>query len=353
LLKSEFKSTWTYWLGGGSHKLNYSYQNVSQSEFNFPFCISTNRTYYTDADFTFTKDGYKQNHHYYKNARITNNSLQQSLYLLNSTKATTTTIEVINEYQTGLVGKYVQVQLYDVGGGTFNLVSMAKTNYDGEDTLYLNWYDSLYKFIVLDDDGETILGNFAPTKISSATQTLKITSETTFDYRKFNQVSYVLYYNNATGNFIATYTIPSGVSINGGCLRVVKSSIFNYSILYDTCINSASGTLSYNLPSYMNGTFHAIFYVNGSVAELSRVEVFRQVRETIYENLLQIDATAYMIILFAGIVLLFVFSPVMAVVGGIAGWLLGSALGLITITSTYVLIGFITIALVIAWKVRT
>lgn len=351
LVNSSFKATISYWTSGGSYKTNFSYQDLNGNTSNFRLCFSSaNSSLYVDGDFQFYGTGYTYNNHYYRNALLTSTSTNQLLYLLNDGNSTATEVSVINEYQAAQPNKFVIIQLYDIGTGTYKTVSMAKTNYNGKDLFYANWYNSFYKFIVIDSDGSTALANFNPTKISSTPQTLPISSTFTFDWKKFEDVQYTLYYNNATQSVILTFIDPNGL-IASGCLKVSKMS-GKYQNLYDACVNSTSGTLFYNLAG-INGTIYATFYATGSAADVSTIEILKDIQNEIYDTLDKKDAAIYGFIFVGVAFFVGLFSPVGAIIMTLGGVVAATGFGFIPNTLTnYLFVGIAIIGIYIAWKLR-
>jgi len=55
-------------------------------------------------------------------------------------------LKPFNTAQNGIDDVLISIQRYDIGTDTFYTVAMAKTAGGvGEDLVYLNWYDTLYK----------------------------------------------------------------------------------------------------------------------------------------------------------------------------------------------------------------
>jgi hypothetical protein len=269
---------------------------------------------------------------------------------LNDSLATVTELITWDNAQRAVPNVYVQIQLYDVGTDTFYTVGMAKTSQDGKDIVYLNWYETLYKFIFT-RNGE-VLKTTEPYKISSTPQTFTISETITYSFDKFRDFAYSLYYNNATQNFVLTFVKPSGL-VDQGCLRVTKRTAYNDTEICLVCESSASATVYCNIGSSGNGTFIATFYATGSWYLLDWIEetIGITFAESIYELLGNDDATAYSF-LFSGVVVsMFFLSPVLAIVGLILGILGGAALGF-TILHYTEFIGIVIVGGIIIWFVK-
>jgi len=325
LVNATFKSAWSWWLGAGEVKRNISFEDITEGNHSFPFCMyPEHESFSGNAQIEFDGIDYSQNYYYLDDATLTNTTNNINLYLLNESLATLTVLQVYDESQSALEDVTLQIQLYDVGTDTYYLVGMAKTSFAGEDVVYLNWYDTLYKFILI-KDGE-VLKTTTPYKISETPQIFQIITSTVFTYDKFGDFVYNLYYNNITENFVLTFTKPSGL-VDQGCLRVIKRSSINDTEICSVCETSSSATLYCNIGGYGNGTYLATFYATGSLKTFQTIVEFVGSVNEIYDLIGNTDGSAYAF-LFAGIVVaMFFISPVVAIIGLILGLLGAIALG--------------------------
>jgi hypothetical protein len=227
---------------------------------------------------------------------------------------------------------------------------MAKTDFKGEDVVYLNWYDSLYKFTII-QDGELI----KITNTSRITETptyFDIEDTTTNEFDKFEDFIYSFYFNNATNNFVVTYTKPSG-EVDSGCLRVIKRTALNDTTICDVCETSASATLSCNVGSYGNGTYLGAFYATGSYKELDLIAqtIGGDLALSIYNAIGKKDANFYAF-MFSGIVIAVSFiSPVFGVIGALLGVLGGAALGF-SILNWGAFVGLCIVGIFVVWSIK-
>jgi len=351
-INSTFKSSWSLAASSGATPTTYIYEDLNGNVSTYSFCTDTNATtFYLDADIEYDASDYALNFYYLDD--VTVNSLTNqtiSLYLLNDTIATTTVLKVQDTSQNPLENYVVQIQSYDVGTGTFYLVGMATTDYKGEDVVYLNWYDTLYKFIVIDSSGN-VVKTTGTTKITSTPTTIEIEDDITFVYDKFEDFIYTLYFENSTNNFVLTYTMPSG-EVNSACLRVVKEDA-NGTIICDECETSASATVFCNVGSYANGSYVGIFYAKGSlkVIDWLRSYIGGTFQETIYNLLGNEDASFYAFLLAALITLALFINAVFGIIAAIIGIVAASALGFTAIQWGEML-GIIFIGGTIIWFIK-
>ena len=346
-LNSTFKSAWYYWLGNGTVKQNYTFEDTSEGVDNYSFCAQpVFKNFTVNADIEIDATGYAQNYHYLTNATISNSSQTLSLYLLNDSLATLTVLRVQDGAQNRLANVSIQIQLYDVGTGAYYTTAMAKTSFNGEDLAYLNWYDSFYKMI-LTRDGE-VLKIVEPYKITETPQIYEIITDITYPYDKYQDFVYSLIYNNATGNFVLTFTRPSGLTYSG-CLRVTKRTFRNDTTICDECSTSTSATISCNINAYGNGTYYATFYGTASPTfGISTIVAIVGGVNELADLIDDIDGAIFAF-LFVGIVfVMFLITPVLGVIGLLLG-IVGSIVLGFHILNVMALSSIIIMGVLVIW----
>jgi hypothetical protein len=350
-MNSTFKSAWQYWIGNGNTKRNYSFEDITENYSNWSFCASPSTLNFSvTASIESEATGYAQNYYYIINASLSDSEEHIDLFLLNDSLATVTELKTVDSSQNPISNVIIQIQLYDVGTDNYYTVAMAKTSSSGSDIAYLNWYSSLYKFILIKDG--VVVKIEEPQKISATPKIFTISNVITYSFEKFRDFVYTLVYNNATKNFVLTFIKPSGL-VDSGCLRVTKRTAYNDTEICLTCETSTSATVYCNVNGYGNGTYIATFYATGSYYLLDWIEenIGETFSETIYNLLGNDDATAYAF-LFSGIVTaMFFITPILAIIGLILGILGGAALGF-TILNYGEFIGIVIAGGVIAWFVK-
>jgi len=351
IMNSTFKSAWQYWIGNGNTKRNYSFEDITENYSNWSFCASPSTLNFSvTASIESEATGYAQNYYYIINASLSDSEEHIDLFLLNDSLATVTELKTVDSSQNPISNVIIQIQLYDVGTDNYYTVAMAKTSSSGSDIAYLNWYSSLYKFILIKDG--VVVKIEEPQKISATPKIFTISNVITYSFEKFRDFVYTLVYNNATKNFVLTFIKPSGL-VDSGCLRVTKRTAYNDTEICLTCETSTSATVYCNVNGYGNGTYIATFYATGSYYLLDWIEenIGETFSETIYNLLGNDDATAYAF-LFSGIVTaMFFITPILAIIGLILGILGGAALGF-TILNYGEFIGIVIAGGVIAWFVK-
>ena len=350
LVNTIFKSAWTYWVGSGLVKRAYTHEDMNENLSSFAYCGSPNVTFYTNAHIEYDASAYALNSYFLNNASLTNTTNNISLYLLNNSLATVTVLKVVDNGQHPMEDVEIQILFYDVGTGTYYAVGIASTDFLGKDIVYLNWYDSLYKFILTKNG--VVIKSTNTTKISESPVTFEIKDESGFVFDKFADFQYNLYFNNVTNNFVLTFTKPSG-EVDEGCLRVVKRSASNDTQVCLICEESSSATLYCDISSAGNGTFVAAFYATGSLFYIDWISETIGVafQETIYNLLGNNDATFYMFMI-AGFSLAMLFvSPIFGIIGILIGLGAGAALGF-TLIDYGEFIGIILLGGIIVWILK-
>ncbi len=348
-LNASFKSSWSWFVeGGGSVVRNYSFEDVTETNHTFGLCMAeSNTTYSVSSIIEVDGSGSAKNFHFLTNASLTNVTNNISLYLLDDTISILTELIVQDGSQNPLEDVIISIQFYDIGTDTFYTVAMAETSSEGKDLVYLNWYDSLYKFVLV--QGGTTIKTTTPYKVSETPQIFEVITSTTFEFDKFRDFEYLLYFNETTNNFVLTFIKPSG-DVEAGCLRVIKRNQTNDYTLCETCETSSSATVYCNVASYGNGTFIGTFYATGS---LKFIDVLTHIigGNLLYDLIGNLDGTV-MAIIFSGVIMVFFFvTPVLGVIGLILGMLGGMALGFQAVDWT-AFIGLTVVGGLVIWLLK-
>jgi len=317
-INSSFKIAFT---GEG---LDYSYEDTTETNSSFAFCFSPpDESYNISASIEYEASSYEKNYYYLNNYQLTNITTNLTLYLLNDTLGDAIVIRVQDESKKAIEDVYVSIQKYDAGTGTFYTVGMAESDFNGEDVVYLNYYDTYYRYSLVKNNELLLLTNTS--KIYSSPVRLTVRSDYIFSYEKFNNIAYTLTFNNVTKNFILSYTDVSG-DIATACLLVVRRSINNDTVICSNCESSSSATIYCDISTYGNGTYIATFYATGSLGAISFLEWIEGGANEIY-TALGIDATFYAFLLAVIILAVFLVNPVLGVIGVILGIFAGAAIG--------------------------
>lgn len=319
-INATFAASFEFWLGTGSVKQNNTFQNTTEGVGDHLFCMEPiNRTLNVDADINFDSESSGNNFHYLRSVEFNNIISHINLYLLDDGLATLTTLQVVNDLQQGLPNRTIQVDLHNIGDNSFTTVTMAKTNYEGEDIVYLNWFDSEYRFVILENG--TVINSIEPFKVSKTPQVFLIQDTGQFSQDKFRSVTNNLFFDNETGDFVLSFNDPDN-QISAGCLQVIRVTPNNFTILSDQCLSATSGTLTYNIGVNATGTYNAIFYAAGSPRSIiDRIMYVNNFIGSIYEQIGNLDGTTITVFMVGTMALL-------GLLAGVPGVIFMTVLGL-------------------------
>jgi len=196
-----------------------------------------------------------------------------NLSLLNTTQATNVSIIVYNELGDRVEGAKVKVLKYYVSTNSFELVEIAKTNFQGETSASLELENSYYKFIIeylgvtVYSSGSTLI--YAD-NLNFYIDTSTYNPELMFDLFKLTGS---IDYDNSTQRVSFTWNDEQNTATQG-CIKSYKWVYGVRSYFNTTCASTAAGTIYLSAP---NGSitydFTGIVTKNGieyTVAELTK-----------------------------------------------------------------------------------
>ena len=358
-VNATFKSAWTIRnADGGEAVLSRSFQDLSETNSTFGFCIDPNSTTYTlSIDVEVDASAYTRTYHYIVDTDYTAVTQNVSLYLLNDSYSTLTKLIVKDIDSSPVEDVYVTIQRYDIGTDTYYNVGQARTDSDGSDLAYLQWYDYWYKFIGV-KDGEVVFTN-GPKKVSESPLNFitgttsgddNVTSEIT-GFLDWRDITYDLSFSDSGNNFVLTFVDTTGLA-QESCLKTIKRNVTNDYLICDSCVTSASGTLYCNIDGYGNGTFIAEYYIN-TPTYIFIDNLYEYVNNDVpIFDLIGNDNGTGLAILTAGIVLaFFLISPALGIVGMIIGMVIVVALGFqpFEIVS---FMGMVVVGVLLMWAVK-
>ena len=353
ILNGSLEATFNYWVSGdGSVFQTYSYSEVIDNRSEYAFCISPpESTFMTDGTISYFKDGYDRREYLLEDYSISNSTENINLYL--STTATTDifTFTVRDENDDPVSGAYVRVQRWDIGTDNFYTVGMIKTVSDGTGIINLRLNDEWYRYQVIYND--ILYLTTDPVKETETSRTLEINLEAANPFDNFENIEFSLTYNNATNITLFTFADTTG-AVQTGCLKVMNSTGLGNIIVYNSCVESTSGTLSYEIVGEGTYIIQAIIRLTSEYDSVERViyEIVRSgtpTKFTIHGKLgsvisLLLVGTSAMVGIAAGSVPLGLGLIIAALIAtNLFGWL--------NITSS-VLYGLISIVILIALNLR-
>jgi len=185
-----------------------------------------------------------------------------NLYLCNSSICENIIGNVFDTVGSGLPG--YQVQIFRLIDGTYNLVEIATSNFEGQVGFAGERFTPSYKFLVVKNG--TVFKETNETEIYSTTLDFFISEfeDLITKYIKSGNLRYILQYNNVLNRFEFSYLDPS-YSVTEVCLRVTAQTNYTEAILYnETCLNAFSGIININVAVAEGTVYIAKIYTSFS-----------------------------------------------------------------------------------------
>lgn len=234
--------------------LNYIDSNFSQKDIDIQkesYCIYPSWFNYTiDQEIEYAYQGTIYN--YFLNDYLFNNKTK--LLNLYVTSGTTQVLFTVLDRGQEVEGAYIHILEYDVGTGTYKTSEIIRTDSQGEAIGNIILGTTFYNFLIY-YNGELVYTETG-SKLISTTRTFNINLQGTEWLDNFGttlNVNTNLYYNEATENFVFTWSDSTG-DVHYGCLRVDKRNDTGKFTLSDNCTLTTSGTIIYNIAPLNNGT---------------------------------------------------------------------------------------------------
>jgi len=178
---------------------------------------------------------------------LTNSSQDVTLYMINTSIQTDTTITIRDELNNPVPNAKVYTMRFDPPTNTYKTVEILNTNTNGKvlSHLQLNTASQtgeFYKFLII--VGDSLKLETVPSYIFDSAFTLQINLNTPIaeSFYKSKNITFSLSFNNDTNNFRYTFLDMNG-EIDNGCLNVYQITGRSNTLLNSTCVNSTSGTI--------------------------------------------------------------------------------------------------------------
>jgi len=312
-------------------------------------CTNLAGNYGVIADIEYSRPEYDNRFYYYFNKTIPTVQEDVKLYLLEISYATRADFEVFDENDNPLSGAvYVKIQKYYTGSGTYKTVAMLKPDDNGEDSTFLRFYDTWYRFIV-EQDGAVIYVSSA-TKIIEEDNTIRVpVGAVSGIFEQFENLAVSLTFSNVTRNYTAIFSKTDGTPIKG-CLSVVKRKLSGDTFVCEKCEDSTSATLICGVGAdnaTYTGTFSAEYNSVKEIVKVLEINLGEPLARTFAEDGLFLAMMVFLLLVAVG-----TFNPQMSIGLGLLGLVLSSLAGFIYI-SISVLLGLIVLGGYLIFKVRT
>ena len=262
----------------GSSTLNYSYANITDSNYYYAFCVTPASTFVNvSATVSYTKAGYGVRTYYFTNSQFSNNTQNLALSLLNASQATTVQFLVINQVGFNVANAFINVQKWNLGTNTYTTVNVLQTDPTGKAAADLQLNSAWYRYQVTWNNVLYLVTT--PLIETQTSRTLTINTGATTPYNNFNSVYGSVTWNNNTQTFTYTFADTSG-TVGSGCMQVNQWTTTASNILNINCINASSGTMTYTI-TQGNGTYIAYGYANLN----SNFQSVKQILSTLSETI--------------------------------------------------------------------
>jgi hypothetical protein len=238
-----FSSFFEVWHDSKFNKRNYTFDYTGNSS--YTLCLYPRWVNYTaDSQIEYSATGYSTKNYYFSGFEITNSSQLIKLYVSNGTTQVKFTVTDFNDNP--VQGAIVKVLSYNLGTNTYTTTEILEADSDGDAYGQIVLDTRWYQFIV-EYNGIPYLQTL-PTKITSTTKKFRIDLDSDYylSYDTVMGMSHSLVYTNETQNYAATWSEPTGESVQV-CLRVVRRTSGRDTQIADTCQTSSSGTILVNV----------------------------------------------------------------------------------------------------------
>jgi hypothetical protein len=335
---------------------NYSFSFNLSARNNQTMCLYPQwETLLVQGLATYNRSNYTQRSAYY-NLNISNSSQNSILYLLSSGASSQVIITVVDAGATTQPNITVRIQRFIVGNNSFIEVASFVSDFEGKGATYLEANDAFYRFLLYYSNG-TLASLTGNTQIVCTAGTcppyrltLSIANVIEADFfRRIGTATGGCALNETSGVLTCTGSHSSG-STQAFTLLVDRFGAINYTRVCTNSALAASATLICPLGNLTGNLYQYRFYVNNSAGE---IQIFDQglldFRTGFFNYGTNGGIYAFLLIL----TLAFVGGTPVEILGlGSLGILLSFALGFLSLSWT-ALVGILTVAGVLIWKMRT
>ena len=227
----------------------------------------------TNASIKATKNGFNYRNWYYDSRKdnFTGYRKNESIYLLQDTKATLISILMTDSLDSPLTDILTGIERYYISNNSWYTIAWIKAGEDGKDAVYLQQNEVDYRFRVFQDGKQVKLTTGQ--KLTAATYTIKIVPSSLTDLiSNIGSLDTNLTYNNHTKTFKYGFYDPNSI-MAGACLQ---SSISNTTGTYFRAVNCSYGTFRgflYSRPGNStpsSSTGYGYIIMNGSILNFGK-----------------------------------------------------------------------------------
>ena len=250
-----YEATTFYTDGIGNKNISIASSGLN----NIQYCIYPNWAQLRVNQHNNYYDGTNYYNYYLNNNLFSNATQQLNLYTQNGTTQVLFTVQ--NKNSEPVANAYLHILAYDVGTGTYQTTEILQTDTKGQALGNIVLYNTFYTFLIYSDNNLVYAENGVRVIANTRTFTISLAGTVwTDDFVVSGSVSHDLYFNNATNNFVFTYS-DSSSTMHYGCLRVDKINRTGSYNLSDDCLYSASGSVITTIIPSNDTTYIATGYI--------------------------------------------------------------------------------------------
>lgn len=263
---TKIETFFKYWVGDGSIKKEYNFQNLSSTSNTFSFCISPafvpNINY--DLILEYGAIGYLDNEYDVLAGNLSNSTTNVSLYLLPTSLGTKFT-HTVREGIDSVPNVLVRVSKFFIGLGTYKEIGIRLTDSTGRFIQYLE-LDKRYNYTIMSDEGvATSIEMNAICAVAPCEITLQIQGTTTqildeIEAYIAQNVNYTLWVNKTTKMVYLDFEDLLGTA-QYWRLYVYKPYFGNetHDVICNLTSYTPSGSLSCNTTGYSGDIFARVY----------------------------------------------------------------------------------------------
>lgn len=257
--------------------LRYIYGNLTGVN-NFTICINSSFSnyYVRSGEIQYDAANYAARKFYiFQNTRLTNNTVNDTLYLLPASVATAFKVNAISSTVLAYADYYIGLLRWYPSLNQYYVVDMGKTDENGDASIYVKTQDADYRLALYEKDGSLIkLVNSTRFVCQSypCTYNIIVTSTET-DLTTFLNVETAITYDPDTKVFTFTWNDPSQ-DTDSMNFTVWKDGAVNSTVICSQTVNSFTGILTCNVTGY-TGTVRAEAWRTASPMKLIAQDIQR------------------------------------------------------------------------------
>jgi len=210
----------------------------------YGICISPNSSSYNVfGQVEFTAAGYNVGTYHFINTTFDNSTDIINLYVTN---ASLVTFHVSDQDDDDVADVYIHILKYDLPTNSYVVSEIIRTDTDGNALGLITLNTVWYKFLLVYED--EIKLETEPTKITASPRNFRINLLDDY-FENFDETQGItteLSFTNSTKNFAYTFLNPAGSTVTA-CLGITRRSINGDTLVNDSCLTAASGTILLNI----------------------------------------------------------------------------------------------------------